>query len=270
MLDADGLGYEDHGDGEAVLMIHGAAIATTFVPLMREPILSERYRVIRYHRRGFSGSTELAGEDKFPGHAYAAIQVQDALTVLRSAGVDKVHVIGHSGGGWVGVQLALDAPDVVHSLVLMEPAIYAMKDSWKAALMKSTDPLMKGFERDPDETAELFCARHEGPNWRSFADTLPGAAAQWTRDTKRMYFELQRVLDWTFRPEEAARISQPVLFMTGGDSPPLLEKMKALFSEWVPQTEGVVIPNEGHNMFTQRPAPAARAIASFLSRHPMA
>ena len=52
MLKAEGLEYEERGDGEPVLLIHGALIATTFVPLMSEPALADRYRLIRYHRAG--------------------------------------------------------------------------------------------------------------------------------------------------------------------------------------------------------------------------
>ncbi len=36
MLKAEGLEYEANGDGEPVLMIHGALIADTFLPLTRE------------------------------------------------------------------------------------------------------------------------------------------------------------------------------------------------------------------------------------------
>lgn len=115
MLTVDGIGYEERGEGEAVLLIHGGSVAALFVPLMREPILSERYRLVRYHRRGFSGSAALAGEDKLSGQDYAGVQVKDALAVLRGCGVQRAHVVGHSGGGWVAVQLALDAPGVVLS-----------------------------------------------------------------------------------------------------------------------------------------------------------
>ena len=270
MLDADGLGYEDHGDGEAILMIHGTGIGvTSFVPLMNEAVLADRYRLIRYHRRGYSGSVPLAGEDKLSGQEYGALLARDAVTVLDHAGVQRAHIVGHSSGGWVAVQLALDAPDKVHSLTLIEPAIYAIEPSWTPMILEFLNPLYDLNERDPNAAVEMLAKNGEGEDWRSFADTLPGGAEQWITDTKAMLFEFRIVQDWTFGPSESSRITSPVLYMTGGKSMSFHEDVKALFTSRVPQTEGVIIPDEGHMMFTQRPEAAARAIASFLGRRPM-
>ena len=52
MLKAKGLEYEANGDGEAVLLIHGALVADALLPLTREAALADRYRLIRYRRRG--------------------------------------------------------------------------------------------------------------------------------------------------------------------------------------------------------------------------
>lgn len=52
MKKACGLEYEVLGDGDAVLTIHGALIADTFLPLCNEASLADRYRLIRYRRRG--------------------------------------------------------------------------------------------------------------------------------------------------------------------------------------------------------------------------
>ena len=57
MLKAQGLEYEPHGEGEPVLLIHGSHVADSFLPLTREVVLADRYRLIRYHRRGFAGSS---------------------------------------------------------------------------------------------------------------------------------------------------------------------------------------------------------------------
>ena len=51
-LDEAELEYEVSGTGEPVVFIHGAFIADTFRPLLAEPTLAGRYRLILYHRRG--------------------------------------------------------------------------------------------------------------------------------------------------------------------------------------------------------------------------
>ena len=61
MQKARGLEYEVVGDGDAVLTIHGALIADTFRPLCHEASLADRYRLIRYRRRGHGGSDPYSG-----------------------------------------------------------------------------------------------------------------------------------------------------------------------------------------------------------------
>ena len=43
---------------------------------------------------------------------------------MKHLGLERAHVVGHSYGGAIAVQLALEAPSLVHSLVLLEPAIF--------------------------------------------------------------------------------------------------------------------------------------------------
>ena len=58
------LEYEVRGSGEPVVLIHGAILADAFAPITpalsgaeeTEDTRGGRYRVIRYHRRGFAGS----------------------------------------------------------------------------------------------------------------------------------------------------------------------------------------------------------------------
>ena len=123
MLKAKGLEYETSGDGEAVLLIHGALIADSFLPLTREAALADRYRLIRYRRRGHGGS------DPMPVGCSIEQQAQDALALLTHLGVARAHVIGHSGGGVIAVQLAIEAPSLVHSLVLLEPILAVRPDT---------------------------------------------------------------------------------------------------------------------------------------------
>jgi pimeloyl-ACP methyl ester carboxylesterase len=55
------LAYEVQGAGEPVVLVHGSHIADAFAPLLIEPVLTERYQLILYHRRGFAGSTHPDG-----------------------------------------------------------------------------------------------------------------------------------------------------------------------------------------------------------------
>ena len=51
------LEYEVRGSGEPVLLIGGAHIAASYLPLLSQPALADRYRFIRYHKRGLAGGS---------------------------------------------------------------------------------------------------------------------------------------------------------------------------------------------------------------------
>src|SRR5687767_4563107 len=130
------LEYEVAGRGETVVFIHGALIADAFRPLLREPALAGHHRLVAYDRRGYRGSSRAAGPDS------VARQAADCRALLRHLGVERAHVVWHSYGGAVALQLALDAPDVVQSLALLEPAL-AVGDGAQAY----RDALARGEQR---------------------------------------------------------------------------------------------------------------------------
>ena len=105
------------GEGEPVVLIHGTFIAEAYAPLCLEPALTERYQLVRYHRRGYAGSSTV-------GQSFSITdQAADCAELMRGLGIERAHIVGHSSGGAIALQLALDAPEMVQSLVLLEPGL---------------------------------------------------------------------------------------------------------------------------------------------------
>jgi pimeloyl-ACP methyl ester carboxylesterase len=263
MLKAQGLEYEVGGHGEPVLMIHGALVADTFVPLMGEAALADRYRLIRYRRRGHGGSA--------PASAFSLEQqARDASALMAHLGVERAHVIGHSGGGTIALQLALDAPDLVHSLVLLEPAI--MPTDAMASFMEAAAPLLEAYRSgEVAKALDLWMSAVSAADWRSVvASNAPGAVEQAEQDASTFFeLELPTVREWVFDAGRTSRIPQPVLYVLGGDSGPLFEAAAKHFRSLIPHTEEVVLPGVNHLMQARDPKRVAAAIADFLSRHPL-
>src|SRR5918996_2043981 len=136
VVDGITLEHEVSGTGEPVVLIHGALIADTFRPLLAEPALAGRYRLIAYHRRGYAGSSRASGPIS------VARQAADCRALLRHLGVERAHVVGHSYGGIVALQLALDSPGVAHSLALLEPGLMV-----GASAQGYRESLARGVER---------------------------------------------------------------------------------------------------------------------------
>lgn len=95
------LEFTVRGSGAPVLLVHASFFADWFAPLLAESHLADRYRVISYHRVGYAGSSHP------PGPLSVADQAAHARALLEHLGVDRAHVVGHSFGGNIALQLAL-------------------------------------------------------------------------------------------------------------------------------------------------------------------
>lgn len=112
------LEYEVTGSGEPVLLI-SPVVADGFLPLVSEPSLGD-YQLIRYHKRGWAGSTHAEGPVTVGDHA------ADAAALLEHLGIRSAHIAGHSSGAAVAAQLALDEPGLVATLVLLELSLLSV------------------------------------------------------------------------------------------------------------------------------------------------
>src|SRR6187431_1923153 len=108
-VDGVQLEYTDRGAGEPVVLMHAGVCADFFLPLAAQPILAERYRLLLYHRVGYAGSSRLAGPVSI------ALQSAHCRSLMRRLGIASAHVVGHSSSAMMALQMALDAPEAVHS-----------------------------------------------------------------------------------------------------------------------------------------------------------
>ncbi len=132
------LEYEVRGSGEPVLLID-MLIADCFVPLLTEPSLAGRYQLIRYHKRGWVGSTHTPPPVSIGDHA------ADAAALLDHLGVRRAHIAGHSTGASIAAQLALDHPEKVHTLTLLEPTLVSLPLG--QAFLKSAGPVFEAYRK---------------------------------------------------------------------------------------------------------------------------
>lgn len=256
------LEYERRGTGEPVLLIHGSHIGASFVPLLAQLSLTDGYMLIRYHRRCFLGSTHAKGPVSIKQ------QADDARALLEHLNVDRAHVVGHSYGGPIAMQLAVDAPEYVHSLALLEAALLTVPRA-KAVhdLVAYASELYK--QGDWEAAEDLFLG---SPKERAdVARNVPGGLEQALHDVDT-YFEIEAPahVEWHFTAAEGERIKQPVLFMLGAESSPLYVECRDLVKQWAPQTETVVLQDASHLLHIQNPKGAATLLREFFDRHQIA
>jgi pimeloyl-ACP methyl ester carboxylesterase len=269
-VDGGELEYEVQGTGEPVLLIHGAILADAFTPLLTQPALADDYQLIAYHRRGFAGSC------RHTGPCTIAHQTADARAVLDHLGVERAHVVGHSYGGMIALQLALDAPERVATLALLEPAGIAAPsgERFGAEVMQ---PSMERFAAgDRAGAVERFLQGVCGPQVREVADrALPTGAFDLAVADADTFFDTEwpALLAWQFGPAEAARVTQPALLVlgTGSDAvTPMFGEMNSALAEWLPRAESVPLPEATHALQMMNPAGTAEVLTAFFARHPVA
>ncbi len=254
------LEYELKGLGEPVLLIHGSHIGLSFLPLLSQPSLTEKYTLIRYHRRGFLGSS--------PARRSMSIkdQAADARALLEYLHMSPAHVVGHSYGGAIALQLAVDAPNCVHSLVLLEAALTVVPH-WKAVSKLNAATTERYRQGDWEAAVDAFLG---SPAERAaVARSVPGGMEQALADLDTYFsVEIPAHEAWHFTEAEGTQVKCPVLFIQGSESQVLYVECRDQLQQWMPQMETVVLHGATHLLHMQQPAGAAALMAEFFARHP--
>jgi len=113
--------YQQAGRGPDVVLIHGLAANHAFWYLAVVPGLAKEFRVTVYDLRGH-------GYSDMPRSCYtSADMAEDLCLLLNELGIGKAHLVGHSFGAAVGLQLASRRPDRVASITVADGRVHALQ-----------------------------------------------------------------------------------------------------------------------------------------------
>ena len=261
------LEYEAIGSGEPLLLI-SPVIADGFLPLLSQPALADNHRLIRYHKRGWGGSTHTPPPVSISDHA------ADAAALLDHLGVRCAHIAGHSSGAAVAAQLALERPETVHSLILMELSFFSVPSG--DSFLQQAGPAFEAYgSGDHAGALAMFMTAVSGLEWTAcralLEERIPGAVAQSLQDADTFFgVELPALTEWDFGPGQAAAIDRPVLSVLGSETKLLWVEVADFLRSSLPRVEELTIEGAGHLLHIQRPEPVARGLAEFLERNAIA
>ena len=207
--------YEEAGQGPPVLLLHGLGSSARDWELVA-PQLAAGHRVIRPDVRGHGRS------DKPPGPYSVPLFAKDVAALCDRLGLTQLHVMGLSMGGMIAFQLALDRPELVRSLTIvnsgpdMVPRTASRFVAFKMRLL-----LLRLF--GPPFLAKIV-ARKLFPKPEQDALRQQVQAALGSNDPQ-VYLDATRALiGWTVLPR-LGEISCPVLILASdNDYTPLSEK----------------------------------------------
>ena len=254
--------YYDEGEGEALLLVHGfTGSKLDFHDEVKR--LAERYRVIVPDHRGHGESTKTSDEETYT----IAQLVTDLNSFTDALGIDRFHLLGHSLGGMVAMQYALDFQHKLASLILMDTSSRPMTDSdmFKAlgALFNGGGPeaVLSAFQQSPrgDEQKHAIEQIGEEEYWLRILE-------KWTQLDFAAFLGLGDQL-FTRRDmtDELAAITVPTTVMVGVADVPFVDASKAM-AETIPDASLAMIEDAAHEPQFENVAAWRNIIDDHLAR----
>jgi haloacetate dehalogenase len=268
------------GDGPPLLLLHGFP-QTHIEWRLVAPRLAERFTVVLMDLRGYGASSVPPSEN---GAAYSKREMaKDAIAVMAALGFSRFNIVGHDRGARVAYRLALDEPERIEKLAVID--IIPTGEMWKgmnAARAMQTYHWL--FLAQPAPIPEIMIAgalipwlKHTLASWTAeknlaaFSDAIDAYCAAFNQPERIHAFcedyragaTLDRRLDG--EDEAAGRlIASPLLALWGargipseGDDP------LAIWRRLAPKAEGRAVPG-GHFLPEENPAEIASALLDFL------
>jgi pimeloyl-ACP methyl ester carboxylesterase len=141
------------GQGPPLLLLHGlGATKAEFLPSVAA--LGQSYRTIAVDLPGFGDS-----DKPFPASYDAPMFAKWVIALMDALGLDKAHVLGHSMGGRVALEVGMRSPDRVKRLVLMTPSMAWLSDRPFAPALKLIRPELGIIQPAPKNFVEGIVKR---------------------------------------------------------------------------------------------------------------
>lgn len=261
------LHYVELGEGVPLVLLHGGmGDYRSWEPQLEA--LSRSYRVISYSRRyNHPNRNPLTTKD----HS-ALVEAQDLAALVVRLRLGPVHLVGQSYGAFTALALALNHPEMVHSLVLAEPPLLQWVrdlpdgDSLYAAFMTSVmAPARDAFARG--DSTQAMRTLTDGISGTVKFDSLPPAArCDRMRNARAMEaLAISRDPFPNLPKEEARQLRVPVLVVTGENTITIHKRVNEELSRVLPRVETIVIPAAGHVSHRENPQAFNEAVLKFLT-----
>jgi esterase len=259
------MAYRDEGSGAPLVLVHGA-VNDYRVWAGQVPEFAEKYRVIAVSLRHYYPERWNGVGDDFSIEQH----IKDVAAFISRMNVGKVHLLGHSRGGSVVLNVAKRHPELIRTLILEDASGLEMllpdtpeNQRLAAEGLAVREALAKALARGDIDA---------GVN--AYIDSLSGPGAHLRIPPERRQIVLDNIgtaLKTEGRPPttcaELTTLNFPVLLMNGERSPARYPAMYAAMRRCRDFPVPVVIPGAAHNMHRDNPAAFNSAVLKFLASH---
>lgn len=231
--------YDEHGAGEALVLLHGGAVDSRFFE-HNLPALAERFHVYTPERRGHGHTPDVEGPITYE------LMAQDTIAFLDTVVRGPSHLVGHSDGSVVAMLVAMHRPDLVRRLVLISGGFHH-------------DGLLPGADQlEVDPIVEFL--------GRSYGEVSPDGEEHFrvvVEKIARMAAE-----EPTLERSALGAIQSRTLVMVADDDIMRLEHVLDMYDA-IEDVELAIVPGTSHFLIQEKPALCNAIILDFLTNEPV-
>lgn len=248
--------YEIHGNGEPLVFIHGLGASTKDWEA-QIAFFEKKYQVISFDLRGH-------GKTDKPNEGYSVVQfANDAVTLIKALLPEqKVNIIGHSLGGMVSFQLALDAPSIVKTLTIINSAPAVILPRMRDHLffyMRVANIKLFGMHALANNLAKLLFPK---PSQQPLREAF---ISRWSSNDPDAYLNALRMFRGWNVMHRLGEIKCPTLIITADhDYSPVT--FKEFYTKLLPNAQLVVIKDSLHMTNLDQPEALNNALESFFNK----
>ena len=247
--------YEIHGIGQPLVFIHGLGSSTRdWEGQVAE--FAQTYQVITFDLRGHGQS------DKPPGPYEIPMFSADLAGLLQTLGIGPAHIVGLSLGGAVALQFALDHPERVKTLTIVnsaptlgEPAQAQQEIDRRVNIVQQLGMRAMGEALSPN----LFPKPEQATLRETFVE-------RWAENDAQAYIEATRsLLGWNVT-DRLTRLQCPTLVIAADQDYSSVEAKEA-YVKLIPNAQLVVMADAHHTVPMEQPAHFNTVLRRFLADH---
>ncbi|MFL5860231.1 MAG: alpha/beta fold hydrolase [Solirubrobacteraceae bacterium] len=269
------------GEGPPLLLLHGYP-QTHLMWHSAAPLLAARFTVVAADLSGYGQSLRPAPAADHTPHSKRALAT-DQVQAMRALGHERFAVAGHDRGGRVAYRMALDHPDRVNALAVLDIVptadVWARADDklalvyWHWGFLAQPTPLPERLiAGDPDAFFESHLLRIGlGTDPEAYPDAVmtayrrqldDGTAVNGICEDYRAGATVDRELD---ERDRGRTILCPVLCLWGtrGALPLLYGDVLSVWRSWAPGVSGRGL-DASHFLVEDQPQDVAAELTAFL------
>ena len=282
-INGNELAYIEHGRGQPVVFVHGGMGDYREWDLQM-PAFAASFRTIALSCRGAWPNRKLEADAEIALGTF----VEDLASFIKALDLAPVHLVGHSSpGGFGGLLLAYRHPELLSSLVLLEPPAFPLLGvnipPTRRQLLRllarnprvgvgfikfgarGIGPAMKAFNRGDDHRAlRVFMTAVAG---KERVAAIPEERFQAFVGNVGPFKAQLRAGFPEFDEHDARSIRVPTLLVSGAETPAPLTAVTERLEELLPNVRRLTIAGASHNMFNSHPAEFNRGVIEFLGQH---